>query len=126
MKIEVVEGVIRPRYEAGCDWGTWRKVFVRLLGKPGVVKELWWMPGHTVWSGNYCPRKYLRSSLSLAYPYTFSPEETVGGAGTNRELLHEGRLSAKIIAKHAIRINEFFGADVAGWIRRGKTVVVSP
>lgn len=126
MKIEVVEGIIRPRCEGGCDWDVEREVLVRLLDKSCPVKELWWMPGHTAWAGICCPRKYRRASLSLACLYVWSPLETVGGVGTKLEPLHEGRLSAKVIAQHTKRINDFFGADVAGLIRRGKMVVVKP
>lgn len=122
--IEVVEGIRRPRIERGCDWGVERDVLVRLVDKPGAVKELWWMLGFKCWSGRG-ETSYYRATLSLVAPGEHSGATTVGGAGSYRHEIHEGRFSAKAIKANAAKINEFFGADVAHLIQRGKTVVVT-
>lgn len=123
MKIEVVDGILRPRIERGADWGAERKVLVRLMGDPGPVKEMWWTGGHKYWSG-IGETSYARAELSLVLPGNFSNDTTVGGPGSRKDKLCEGRFSDKVIKQHAEKINAFFGADVAGLIQRGKTVVI--
>lgn len=125
MKIEVVDGVRRPRHERGCDWGVEREVLVRLMDKPGPVKELWWMGGCKYWAGRGCDPGYAPANLSLVKPGSWSALQSVGGADSVRTEIHEGRFSVRVIAQHAEKINDFFGANVAGLIQRGKTVVIT-
>jgi hypothetical protein len=124
MKIEVVDGVRRPRIEGGCDWGAEREVLVRLVGRPGAVKEAWWTGGCKYWSG-VGTQSYSRANLSLVSPYSTSGCQTVGGAGSYSRPIHEGRFSAAMLKQHAEKVNAFFGADVAHLIQRGKTVVIT-
>ncbi len=124
MKIEVIEGVVRPQVEGGSDWGVEREVLVRLVEKVGPVKELWWQGGCRYWSG-IGSQSYAKANLSLASPSSWANMRTVGGSGTNCVELHEGRFSKAMLKQHAEKINDFFGADVAGLIQRGKTVVVT-
>ena len=122
MKITIVDQIVRPKVEGGCEWGNFRKVLVRLVrgGKP--VKELWWMPGFTGWAGRGCTDYYHSQLMTDAEDGSGRP---LGGANSELKTLHEGgRLSVKLIAKYAKQIDAFFGDSVSGLIRNTRKTMI--
>jgi hypothetical protein len=102
-----------PREENGVDWGAERSVLLR-FGE----KELWFVPGHSVWNGIAMPRAYRRSSYRMV--------DTKAPDPFSYTTLWEGRFSRKALRQNATRIAGFFRipVEVALGIEPKKTVFV--
>lgn len=124
MNTQSVELIKRSRCECGCDWGIDRAVLVRLLNKNGQpVKELWWMGGHSYWSGRG-QTSYARASLRTAEKASWNRADYIGGADTKTDTLAEGRVGQKTIASQCEAIDAFFGCKVSHLIDIKKTLII--
>ena len=120
MKTQIVDQIIRPKVEGGCEWINKRKVIVRLVRGSEPVKELWWCLGATGWAGRGC-RDYYNATLTTAAKGQY----TLGGASSiTKEIAEGGKLSRRRIAELADKIDAFFGVPVSGMIEIQRTLIV--
>jgi len=104
----VTDRVMLPRLERGIDYGRARW----LLASNGA-HQLYWTPGHMTWSGRGQPRDWTAGRLTLGRADRYSTSDLETGP----------RLTiADLRTRHAERINEVFGVEVAHLLHPRKTV----
>jgi hypothetical protein len=105
---DIAVRVILPRVERGIDYGRPRW----LLADDGVHR-LYWTPGHMTWSSRGQPREWTDGRLTLGRADRYSPRDLETGPRLTIADLRE---------RHAERINEVFGVEVAHLLHPRKTV----
>jgi len=115
MSVEYRPRETLPRRAGGIDYGAERRVIAR---SPDRSIVLWWRRSAKLWS-----------SVGMSDTY---PGELVLARNPNRStgydtiVLHSGgRLSAKLLARHAGEVADAFGVDSIDLHPR-RTIVVSP
>lgn len=109
-RFQLVDRIVLPSCEHGVDWGAKRLLLARI-----GTKALTWTKGHTSWCGRgetaYYPAELNLIDLARTLDYT---------------TLHEGgRLSHRLIAQYAEKIDAFFGCPVAKRINHRFTLIVA-
>jgi len=95
----------------GVYWGKAFPVLVR-----AGEKELWMLPSGS-WRGEYIPGRLLLVENAGAYYNR--------GTGTFIVLAEGGRVSAKLFAREASKINAFFGVEIAHLLNQKTSLVIS-
>lgn len=101
-----------PRHLRGCDFGVVGRVLVE--GRHGT-RFLVVRAGYMAWAGNYSEREYQPAAVMLY---------DMNGSNMGNDIAEGGRWSKKRAADLRVKIDDFFGKQVAHLIAPNKTLVI--